>query len=83
MHHQDERHAQRISAITLPELPEDVVVVTGPADQQYLVPKFMLPALEQSFATHNSQQKLGVIHAPTGVSVHVSYRPRPGIHSFT
>jgi hypothetical protein len=49
-------------------LPDGFAIGIGPNNQQYLVPQYMVPALDQAFAAYQSKADLGVLNARPGVS---------------
>lgn len=50
------------------EIPDGYVVVTGPDDQQYVVPQFMVPALHQMFDGYRKKQDLDAFRHAGNVS---------------
>ncbi|KAF8151276.1 hypothetical protein BJ912DRAFT_1069162 [Pholiota molesta] len=50
--------------IVLPTVPNGFSVATGPDDKEYLVPDFLLPALQQEFDAWQMRVALGVPKAP-------------------
>ena len=49
-------------------IPDGFTVGISPDGKQYLVPQYMVPALDQAFASYRSKEDLGVVNAPGGVS---------------
>ena len=50
------------TAATLTEIPEGFTVRVGPGDKEYLVPQYMIPALDQAFADYHHKTDLNVLH---------------------
>ncbi|KAF8953123.1 hypothetical protein BDZ97DRAFT_1929973 [Flammula alnicola] len=50
---------QRKLATTISDIPEGFTIGTGPDGQQYLVPQYMVPALDHAFASYQSKADLG------------------------
>ncbi|KAF8959893.1 hypothetical protein BDZ97DRAFT_2077742 [Flammula alnicola] len=69
---------QRKLATTISDIPEGFTIGTGPDGQQYLVPQYMVPALDHAFALYQSKADLGVSNAPGG-SQQAQNRPFTGI----
>lgn len=57
------------SSTTICDIPDGFTTRTGPDGQRYLVPVFMVPALDQAFALYRTKAELGVCNAPAGVSL--------------
>jgi len=53
---------------TLNNIPEGFTIGVAPDGQQYLVPQYLVPALDQAFATYHSKMRLDVVQANPGVS---------------
>ena len=51
------------NAATLTEIPEGFTLRVGPRDKEYLVPQYMIPALDQAFAAYHHKTDLNVLHA--------------------
>ena len=51
------------NAATLTEIPEGFTVRVGPGDKEYLVPQYMIPALDQAFAAYHHKTDLNVLNA--------------------
>lgn len=49
-------------ASTLTDIPEGFTVRVGPGDKEYLVPQYMIPALDQAFAAYHHKTDLNVLH---------------------
>ena len=56
------------SSTTIANIPDGYTIGTGPDGQQYLVPQFMVPDLDQAFASYRSKTVLDVSNSPAGVS---------------
>ena len=48
---------------TLTEVPEGFAVHVGPGGKKYLVPQYMIPALDQAFAAYHHKGELNVLSA--------------------
>ena len=48
---------------TLTEVPEGFAVRVGPGGKKYLVPQYMIPALDQAFAAYHHKGELNVLSA--------------------
>ena len=59
-------------ASTLMEIPEGFTVRVGPRDKEYLVPQYMIPALDQAFVAYHHKADLNVLHAELEVC-HIPY----------
>ncbi|KAF8954483.1 hypothetical protein BDZ97DRAFT_1864963, partial [Flammula alnicola] len=51
---------------TISNIPDGFTIGTGPDGQQYLVPQYMVLALDHAFASYQSKADLGVSNAPRG-----------------
>lgn len=49
-------------------VPDGFTMGMGPDDQPYLVPQYLVPALDQEFDAYNSKVKWDVLEAQPGVS---------------
>ena len=49
-------------------IPDGFTVSISPDGQQYLVPQYLVPALDQAFASYRSKEVFGVVNEPGGVS---------------
>jgi len=56
------------SSTTISDIPDGFTTRTGPDGQQYLVPQYMVPALDQAFVSYQTKAELGVCDQPAGVS---------------
>lgn len=65
------------SATTISDVPDGFVLGTGPDHKQYLVPDFMLPALEHGFAARQQKEDLGIGNVQGGVSKPPCEPPEP------
>jgi len=59
---------QSQSSTRISDIPDGFTTRTGPDGQHYLVPQYMVPALDQAFVTYRTKADLGVRNAPAGVS---------------
>ena len=59
------------SSTAIANIPDGYTIGTGPDGQQYLVPQFMVPDLDQAFASYRSKTVLDVSNSPAGVSKNV------------
>ena len=59
----------RHQSTTITKIPDGFTIGTGPDGQQYLVPQFMMPALDQAFAAYQHKMDLDVSKAEGGVSL--------------
>jgi hypothetical protein len=50
-------------------IPEGYVLVVGPNEIKYIVPEFILPALDQDFHAGVRKEKIGAFRAPGTVSL--------------
>lgn len=67
--HQMQNTQQSRPSTTITTIPDGFVIGTAPNGQQYLVPQFMVPALDQAFAAYHKKLELGVPNEQGGVSV--------------
>ena len=59
------------SSTTIANIPDGYTIGTGPDGQQYLVPQFMVPDLDQAFTSYCSKTELDVSNSQAGVSKRV------------
>jgi len=59
---------QSQSLTRISDIPDGFTTRTGPDGQHYLVPQYMVPALDQAFVMYRTKADLGVRNAPAGVS---------------
>jgi hypothetical protein len=52
----------------IPGIPDGYVMITGPEEQPYVVPQFMVPALHQIFDGYREKQNMDVFGAAGSVS---------------
>lgn len=62
------KNTQQSPSTTITPIPDSFTIGTGPDGQQYLVPQFMVPALDQAFAAYQTKLELGVTMEQGGVS---------------
>ena len=55
---------------TITTIPDGFMISTVPNGQQYLVPQFMVPALDQAFVAYQHKWDLDVSNVQGGVSFH-------------
>jgi len=48
-------------ASILTEIPEGFTVHVGPGGKEYLVPQYMIPALDQAFAAYHHKAELNIL----------------------
>ena len=60
---------QQTQPSTLTPVPDGFTMGVNSNNQQYLVPQYMVPALDQAFSAYQSKADLGVLNACPGVSV--------------
>jgi hypothetical protein len=60
---------QQTQRCTLTPVPDGFTTGVGSNNQQYLVPQYMVPALDQAFSAYQSKADLGVLNARPRVSV--------------
>lgn len=60
---------QNQPSTTIAEIPDGFTIGTGPDGRRYLVPQFMVPALDQAFAAYQKKLELGVLKEQGGVRV--------------
>ena len=53
---------------TISKIPHGFTISTAPDGQQYLVPQFMVPTLDQAFLSYQTKLDLAVSQAQSGVS---------------
>lgn len=61
---------------TAPSIPAGYVLLTGPDEQRYLVPRFMVPATEHALEAEQQKRQLEVKTADKGVSP-ILFAPTP------
>jgi len=54
---------EETQASILTEIPEGFTVRVGPGGREYLVPQYMIPALDQAFAAYHHKAELNVLSA--------------------
>lgn len=62
---------QQTQPSTLTPVPDGFTTGVNSNNQQYLVPQYMVPALDQAFSAYQSKADLGVLNARPGVSVFI------------
>jgi len=60
--------SQRQSSTKISDIPEGFTTGIGPDGQHYLVPEYMVPALDQAFVSYRKKTELGACNAPAAVS---------------
>lgn len=58
-----EKQSSKISAV-----PDGFTMGVGPDDQAFLVPQYLVPALDHEFDAYNSKAKFDILKAQPGVS---------------
>ena len=56
------------SLTTISDIPDGFTTRIGPDGQHYLVPQYMVPALDQAFESYRKKAELRVDNQPAGVS---------------
>src|ERR1700761_4089029 len=56
------------SLTTISDIPDGFTTRIGPDGQHYLVPQYMVPALDQAFESYQKKAELRVDNQPAGVS---------------
>ena len=62
------------SSTTISDIPDGFTTRTRPDSQHYLVPSYMVPALDQAFVSYRTKAELGVCNQPAGVSEVLNYK---------
>ena len=62
------QHKTTNNATSLSTIPAGYTIGTAPDGKEYLVPSYMVPALDQAFASYQHKINLGVPAAAGGVS---------------
>ena len=62
------QQTQPSTSTTITPIPDGFTIGTGPDGKKYLVPQFMVPALDQAFAAYQTKLELGVSKEQGGVS---------------
>lgn len=62
------------SSTTISDIPDGFTIGTGPDGQQYLVPQYMVPALDQAFVSYRTKAELRVEKQPAGVSDFLNFK---------
>ena len=56
------------SSTMISDIPDGFTTRIGPDGQHYLVPQYMVPALDQAFVSYQKKAELRVENQPAGVS---------------
>ena len=56
------------SSTTISDIPDGFTTGIGPDGQHYLVPQYMVPAMDQAFESYRKKAELHVDNQPAGVS---------------
>ena len=56
------------SSTTISDIPDGFTTGIGPDGQHYLVPQYMVPAMDQAFESYQKKAELHVDNQPAGVS---------------
>ena len=56
------------SSTTISDIPDGFTTGIGPDGQHYLVPQYMVPAMDQAFESYQKKAELRVDNQPAGVS---------------
>jgi hypothetical protein len=59
---------QETKSSKMSSVPDGFTMGVGPDDQAYLVPQYLVPALDQEFDAYHSKAKLDILKAQPGVS---------------
>jgi hypothetical protein len=57
--------------------PDGYVHITSDDGEQYLVPRFMIPATHQAFEAYQKKKEFNVLNADGGVSVQICFASMP------